>query len=63
VRHGANDPERTLRLLKLFQERRCNFSAVNHNGEAPLHGACLRGNLAAVKFLLAQAANPNCKTT
>ncbi len=60
VRHGS-DTDRLLRVMKLFQERKANFNAVNNYGETPLHTACLKNNTTAVNFLLAQGANPNIK--
>lgn len=46
-------------VLDLYVERRGDVNSQSKHGEAALHQACLRGNIAAVRFLLANQANIN----
>eukprot|EP00011_Vannellida_sp_DIVA3-517-6-12_P004910 CAMPEP_0114614994 /NCGR_PEP_ID=MMETSP0168-20121206/5938_1 /TAXON_ID=95228 ORGANISM="Vannella sp., Strain DIVA3 517/6/12" /NCGR_SAMPLE_ID=MMETSP0168 /ASSEMBLY_ACC=CAM_ASM_000044 /LENGTH=825 /DNA_ID=CAMNT_0001826055 /DNA_START=387 /DNA_END=2864 /DNA_ORIENTATION=+ len=59
----SNPPEDQQQLyrtiLDLYVEKRGDINSQSKHGEAALHQACLRGNLAAVKFLLANHANIN----
>ena len=59
----SNPPEDQQQLyriiLDLYVEKRGDINSQSKHGEAALHQACLRGNIAAVKFLLANNANIN----
>jgi len=51
-----------LRVVSLALERGIDVDIQNKHGETPLHSACLRGNVAAVKFLLEKKAGSNALT-
>lgn len=51
-----------LRVLNLTLERGIDADVQNKHGETPLHSACLRGNVEAVRFLLDKKAGSNVLT-
>lgn len=60
VRHnGQYDPIIYHNVLSLLLDRGANLNARNNFGESPLHSACLRGNIDAVRFLVLNRADLN----
>jgi ankyrin repeat protein len=62
VRRSGEDPELYRKILKLMSDKKVQVNAQNLIGEGPLHSACLRGNVEAVRFLLEHKADPNLLT-
>ena len=46
-------------VLNLMIEKGVDVNATNRYGEGPLHSACLRGNIHAIRFLIQNGANIN----
>eukprot|EP01104_Vermistella_antarctica_P014246 TRINITY_DN4445_c0_g1_i1.p1 TRINITY_DN4445_c0_g1~~TRINITY_DN4445_c0_g1_i1.p1 ORF type:complete len:1074 (+),score=331.75 TRINITY_DN4445_c0_g1_i1:171-3392(+) len=56
---GTEEIYQYLNVLQLMVDKGADVNARNRNGEAPLHSACIRGNLDSVRFLLQNNANVN----